>query len=168
MPLCTVREALEFSSEMRLPADVSHALRAAFVDEAMELLELTQVADAKVGLPGSPDGLAPGERKRLTIGVELAANPAILFLDEPTTGLDARAAAVVVRVLRNVAASGRTVVATIHQPNPETVASLDDLLVLARGEVLFWGPREDGWEVLKIERGVGNIADHFLTLASSS
>ena len=48
MPLCTVREALEFSSEMRLPADVSHALRSAFVDEAMDLLELTALAQRKV------------------------------------------------------------------------------------------------------------------------
>jgi ABC-type multidrug transport system permease subunit len=107
----------------------------------MGLLELTAVADARVGLPGSPDGLAPGERKRLTIGVELAANAPILFLDEPTSGLDARAAAVVVRVIRRVASTGRTIVCTVHQPSAEVFSQFDDLLLLQRGGwQVYFGP----------------------------
>jgi ABC-type multidrug transport system ATPase subunit len=137
MPLTTVREALEFSAELRLPASVTPAQRSAFIDEIMTLLELTNVAHSKVGNPGAPDGLAPGERKRLTIGVELAANAPILFLDEPTSGLDARAAAVVIRVIRNVASTGRTIICTVHQPSLDVFSQFDDLLLLQRG----------GWQV---------------------
>jgi ABC-type multidrug transport system ATPase subunit len=57
-----------------------------------------------------------GERKRVTIGVELVANPSVLFLDEPTTGLDARAALLVMRTVKRIAAGGRSVICTIHQP----------------------------------------------------
>ena len=63
--------------------------------------------------------LSRGELKRVTVGVELASNPSVLFLDEPTTGLDAREAAALVRVLRNVSETGRNVIATIHQPSAE-------------------------------------------------
>lgn len=80
MPLTTVREAIEFSSYLRLAPDISDAQRNAFVNEVMDLLELTELSDRKVGEVGSPDGLAPGERKRLTIGVELVSNSPIIFL----------------------------------------------------------------------------------------
>lgn len=109
--------------------------------EILEILELSHCADAKVGNPGSPDGLAPGERKRLTIGVELAANSPIIFLDEPTSGLDARAAAVVVRVVRNIASTGRTIICTVHQPSAEVFGMFDDLLLLQRGGwQTYFGP----------------------------
>lgn len=141
MPLTTVREAIEFSAELRLPASVTVSQRAAFVDEILELLELAPLASSKVGTPGAPDGLAPGERKRLTIAVELAANAPILFLDEPTSGLDARAAMVVARVIRRVASTGRTIICTVHQPSAELFAQFDDLLLLQRGGWLsYFGP----------------------------
>ena len=101
----------------------------------LTLLELIPIADRRTG------SLSLGELKRLTIGVELAANPSILFLDEPTTGLDARAAAVVVRVIRNIARSGRTVMATIHQPSAEVFFGFDNLLLLAPGgHAAYMGP----------------------------
>ena len=137
MPLATVREALDFSARLRLPADVSTERRAAFVDEVLALLELTDAAGRLVGAPGAPDGLAPHERKRLTIGVELVSNAPVLFLDEPTSGLDSRAAAIVMRVIRRVATTGRTIICTIHQPSAEIFFAFDDLLLLQRG----------GWQV---------------------
>ena len=57
------------------------------------------------------------QRKRVTMGVELAANPSVLFLDEPTSGLDSRGANLVTEVMANVAAARKTVVCTIHQPS---------------------------------------------------
>ena len=133
----TVREALDFSALLRLDADMAHDEneRAQFVDEIMRLLEL----DSVKGRPVST--LAQGELKRLTIGCELAANPSLLFLDEPTTGLDARSAAQVMRVLRNISDTGRTVVCTIHQPSYDVFSAFDDLLLLASGgRQVYSGP----------------------------
>jgi energy-coupling factor transporter ATP-binding protein EcfA2 len=86
-------------------------------------------------------GLTIEQRKRLTIAVELVANPSILFMDEPTTGLDARGAAVVMAVVRATAATGRTVVCTIHQPSAAIFEAFDELLLLKPGgRCIFSGP----------------------------
>jgi hypothetical protein len=80
------------------------------------------------------------QRKRVSIGVELAANPSLLFLDEPTTGLDSRAARIIIRCLQRVASTGRSLVATIHQPSREIFTSFHNLLLLRRGgETVYFG-----------------------------
>lgn len=80
------------------------------------------------------------QRKRISIGIELAANPSIIFLDEPTTGLDSRAAQALVHNIRKIAASGRTVVCTIHQPSTAIFNEFDNLLLLKRGgQTVFFG-----------------------------
>jgi ABC-type multidrug transport system ATPase subunit len=97
-----------------------------FVEEVMGLIELNDLRSAMVGIPGVY-GLSAEQRKRLTIAVELVASPSILFMDEPTTGLDARAAAIVMRTVRNTVNTGRTVVCTIHQPSIEIFESFDEV-----------------------------------------
>lgn len=97
-----------------------------FIEEVMELVELTFLKGAIVGLPGV-NGLSTEQRKRLTIAVELVANPSIIFMDEPTSGLDARAAAIVMRTVRNTVDTGRTVVCTIHQPGIDIFESFDEV-----------------------------------------
>ena len=92
----------------------------------MDLVELAHLRDAIVGLPGV-SGLSTEQRKRLTIAVELVANPSIIFMDEPTTGLDARAAAIVMRTVRNTVDTGRTVVCTIHQPSIDIFEAFDEV-----------------------------------------
>lgn len=72
-------------------------------------------------------GLSTEQRKRLTLAVELVANPSIMFMDEPTSGLDARAAAIVMRAVKNVVATGRTVVCTIHQPSIDIFEAFDEV-----------------------------------------
>ncbi|BDA51445.1 ABC transporter G family member 36 [Coccomyxa sp. Obi] len=138
-PATTVREALAYSAELRL-ADVQSTQLQGFVDEVMELMELTSLRNALVGVPGR-SGLSVEQRKRLTIGVELVANPSIVFLDEPTSGLDARAAAIVMRTIRNTVDTGRTVVCTIHQPSIDIFEAFDELLLLKRGgHTIYCGP----------------------------
>ena len=106
----------------------------------MELVELDNLKDGIVGLPGV-SGLSTERRKRLTIAVELVANPSIIFMDEPTSGLDARAAAIVMRAVRNTVDTGRTVVCTIHQPSIDIFESFDELLLIKRGgQVIYAGP----------------------------
>lgn len=94
----------------------------------MDLVELENLKDAIVGIPGIT-GLSTEQRKRLTIAVELVANPSIIFMDEPTSGLDARAAAIVMRTVRNTVDTGRTVVCTIHQPSIDIFESFDEVRI---------------------------------------
>ncbi|XP_047323853.1 pleiotropic drug resistance protein 1-like [Impatiens glandulifera] len=139
-PNVTVHESLQYSAWLRLPRDVNYVTRKMFVEEVMELVELTPIKEALVGLPGV-NGLSTEQRKRLTIAVELVANPSIIFMDEPTSGLDARAAAIVMRTVRNTVDTGRTVVCTIHQPSIDIFDAFDELLLMKRGgEEIYFGP----------------------------
>ncbi|MBA0816128.1 hypothetical protein Gohar_000824 [Gossypium harknessii] len=139
-PHVTVYESLVFSAWLRLPPEVNSETRMMFIEEVMELVELSSLRDALVGLPGV-NGLSTEQRKRLTIAVELVANPSIIFMDEPTSGLDARAAAIVMRTVRNTVDTGRTVVCTIHQPSIDIFDAFDELLLLKRGgEEIYVGP----------------------------
>ncbi|XP_047322060.1 ABC transporter G family member 32-like isoform X2 [Impatiens glandulifera] len=136
-PCLTVHESLIFSSWLRLGSHIDSTVKKEFVDEIMELVELTSIGDALVGLPGV-DGLSTEQRKRLTIAVELVANPSIVFMDEPTSGLDARSAAIVMRTVRNIVNTGRTIVCTIHQPSIDIFESFDELVLMKRGGQLIY------------------------------
>nr|QVT92281.1 ABC transporter [Salvia miltiorrhiza] len=139
-PQVTIRESLIYSAFLRLPKDVAKEQKMAFVEQVMDLVELENLKDAIVGIPGIT-GLSTEQRKRLTIAVELVANPSIIFMDEPTSGLDARAAAIVMRTVRNTVDTGRTVVCTIHQPSIDIFESFDELLLMKRGgQVIYAGP----------------------------
>ncbi|CAN4076595.1 unnamed protein product [Withania somnifera] len=139
-PHVTVYESLQYSAWLRLPREVDTDTRKMFIEEVMELVELTPLGEALVGLPGV-NGLSTEQRKRLTVAVELVANPSIIFMDEPTSGLDARAAAIVMRTVRNTVDTGRTVVCTIHQPSIDIFDAFDELLLLKRGgEEIYVGP----------------------------
>ncbi|XP_020248673.1 ABC transporter G family member 31 isoform X1 [Asparagus officinalis] len=139
-PCLTVAESLLYSAWLRLSSNVDLDTRRAFVEEVMELVELTTLGGGLVGLPGV-NGLSTEQRKRLTIAVELVANPSIVFMDEPTSGLDARAAAIVMRAVRNIGNTGRTIVCTIHQPSIDIFESFDELLFMKRGgKLIYAGP----------------------------
>ncbi|KAM4118786.1 hypothetical protein ACJW30_03G008200 [Castanea mollissima] len=107
-PQITVEESVIFSAWLRLSPQIDSKTKAEFVNEVLETIELDGIKDALVGVPGI-NGLSNEQRKRLTIAVELVSNPSIIFMDEPTTGLDARAAAIVMRAVKNVADTGRTI-----------------------------------------------------------
>ena len=141
----TVREALHFSALLRLPREVTAAQRESFVNEVLDILELTPIADRVIGDVEMP-GLSPGQLKRVTIGVELVSNPPVLFLDEPTSGLDSRAALIVMRVVKRISLTGRSVLCTIHQPSAELFYMFDRLLLLKTGgkEVFFGDIGTDG------------------------
>jgi len=161
MPLATVRESLAFSAYLRLPTTVSEETREAFVDEILDLLELTPVKDRIIGNEAYV-GLSPGQLKLVTIGVELVANPSILFLDEPTSGLDSRAALLVMRVVKNIAATGRTVLCTIHQPSSEVFYLFDYLLLLkSGGETVYFGPLgDDGKDIVEYFENDGIVGNN--------
>ncbi|KAM3735911.1 hypothetical protein ACB098_10G123200 [Castanea mollissima] len=139
-PHITVNESLFYSAWLRLPLEVDNTTKKMFVEEVMDLVELTSLRESIVGLP-SINGLSTEQRKRLTIATELVANPSIIFMDEPTSGLDARAAAIVMRTVRNTVDTGRTVVCTIHQPSIDIFDAFDELYLLkSGGEEIYNGP----------------------------
>ncbi|CAK9322844.1 unnamed protein product [Citrullus colocynthis] len=123
--LIRVEGSLIFSATLRLAPDIDSKTKAQFMNEVLETIELDSIKDSLVGIPGV-SGLSTEQRKRLTIAVELVSNPSIIFMDEPTTGLDARAAAIVMRAVKNVADTGRTIVCTIHQPSIGIFESFDE------------------------------------------
>uniref|UniRef100_H3H7J5 ABC transporter domain-containing protein n=1 Tax=Phytophthora ramorum TaxID=164328 RepID=H3H7J5_PHYRM len=123
----TIREALTFSAFLRQGVDVPDSNKYDSVNECLDLLDLHPIADQIIR------GSSVEQMKRLTIGVELAAQPSVLFLDEPTSGLDARSAKLIMDGVRKVANTGRTVVCTIHQPSTEVFSVFDSLLLLKRG-----------------------------------
>ncbi|PPD85942.1 hypothetical protein GOBAR_DD17125 [Gossypium barbadense] len=107
--------------------------------EVLQLIELDEIKDALVGTCGV-SGISTEQRKRLTIAVELVSNPSIIFMDEPTTGLDARAAAVVMRVVKNIVSTKRTVVCTIHQPSIDIFEAFNEIILMKRGgQIIYSG-----------------------------
>ncbi|KAE8986286.1 hypothetical protein PR002_g22398 [Phytophthora rubi] len=134
----TFREALTFSAFLRQGADVPDSQKFDSVNECLELLDFHPIADQIIR------GSSTEQMKRLTIGVELAAQPSVLFLDEPTSGLDARSAKLIMDGVRKVADTGRTIVCTIHQPSTVVFEVFDSLLLLKRGgEMVFFGDLGD-------------------------
>src|SRR6201996_1201081 len=138
-PAQTVREALRFSADLRQPYSTPQEEKYAYVEEVISLLEMEDIADAIIGSP--ENGLAVEQRKRVTIGVELAAKPELLlFLDEPSSGLDSQSAFNIVRFLRKLAAAGQAILCTIHQPNSALFENFDRLLLLQRGgQCVYFG-----------------------------
>lgn len=139
----TVRETVVFSARLRLdsknPITATDKGKLRFADYVLDMLELTDIKDLQVG-SYAEGGLSFEQRKRLAIAVELAASPSIIFLDEPTSGLDSRGALVIMRAMKAIANTQRTVVSTIHQPSAAVFEMFDDLLLLKRGgEVVFFG-----------------------------
>ncbi|KAK6284613.1 hypothetical protein POUND7_003565 [Theobroma cacao] len=158
-PNLTVYESLLYSAWLRLTPEVNSETRKMFVEEVMELIELTPLRQALVGLPGV-SGLSTEQRKRLTIAVELVSNPSIIFMDEPTSGLDARAAAIVMRTVRNTVDTGRTVVCTIHQPGIDIFEAFDELLLLKQGgQEIYVGPLgNNSCDLIKYFEGIEGVS----------
>jgi ABC-type multidrug transport system ATPase subunit len=168
----TIREALEFSAILRQEHTVPRAEKIAYVDKIIDLLELGEVQHALIR------SLGVEQRKRVTIGVELAAKPnLLLFLDEPTSGLDSQSAYSIVRFLRKLAATGQAIVCTIHQPSSVLIQEFDMILALnPGGNTFYFGPVGDnGSAVVKYfaDRGVEcppekNVAEFILETAAKS
>ncbi|KAK8095961.1 ABC transporter [Apiospora kogelbergensis] len=142
LPTLTVRETLRYSANLRLPPPTTEEERMRIVEEVILELGLKDCADTRIG-NSQHRGCSGGEKRRTSIGVQLLANPSILFLDEPTTGLDATSAYQLVRTLKTLAKKGRTIITTIHQPRSEIWDLFDNLVILSRGSPVFSGPMHE-------------------------
>ncbi|KAJ5106337.1 hypothetical protein N7456_003012 [Penicillium angulare] len=137
----TVKETLRYAADLRRPRDTP-AERDAVVQHLLHRLNLTSCANTRLG-DERKKGCSGGERRRTSIGIQLLSNADVLFCDEPTTGLDAATAHQVVRVLKRLVEEGLTVVMSIHAPRSDMWPEFDDLILLARGSVLFSGQRDE-------------------------
>ncbi|MFF9504711.1 FHA domain-containing protein [Streptomyces sp. NPDC014656] len=141
----TVRRALAYAAELRFPGDTAPAERHARVAEVIGELGLSERADQPI------HSLSGGQRKRVSVALELLTKPSLLFLDEPTSGLDPGMDRSVMHMLRGLADDGRTVVVVTH-----SVLSLDvcdRLLVLAPGgRVAYYGPPGDALSFFGFEQ----------------
>ncbi|GAV74687.1 ABC_tran domain-containing protein/ABC2_membrane domain-containing protein [Cephalotus follicularis] len=134
----TVRETLTYSAHLRLPTKMTKEETKNLVEDTIVEMGLQGCADTKIGT-WKLRGISSGEKKRLSISIEILTNPLVLFLDEPTTGLDSASAFFVIQALRNIALNGRVVVCSIHQPSSDVFDLFDDLLLLSNGETVYFG-----------------------------
>ncbi|XXG42862.1 hypothetical protein AAC387_Pa01g3035 [Persea americana] len=168
-PHLTVRETLVYSARLRLPSSLSKGDRVSRAESVITQLGLRACADSIIGGPFLR-GVSGGERKRVSIGEELLMDPVILFLDEPTTGLDSTTAQRIVSTLSKLAKVGRTVVMTVHQPSSRLFYMFERILVVSDGHTIYWGK---GAQVLDYFSSIGhtpslimNPADFLLDLAN--
>ena len=142
-PHMTVRETLNFRVELKLGRLTStKSARDEIVEALMEQVDLTKSADTIVG-DAKIRGISGGERKRLSIAVEMIDSPSLVILDEPTSGLDSTASAKLVQTLRHLADEGKTVIAVIHQPSQHVFSKFDDLLLVSEGKQMYYGKVQD-------------------------
>lgn len=137
-----VWQNLKYSAEMRLPSTWTAQERQTHAEAVLHALHLSEVKYTRIG-DEAERGVSGGQRKRVNIGIELAAAPLALFLDEPTSGLDATNAKEVCTTLENIATSTNlTVVMVLHQPRPEIWNALHSILLLAPGgRTVYQGPQ---------------------------
>eukprot|EP00127_Corallochytrium_limacisporum_P000733 Clim_evm19s25 gene=Clim_evmTU19s25 len=139
-PELTVRETLEYAQNLTLdPDEFTDEEKETYLIKILRQLGLESAANERVG-GGFFKGISAGQRKRLSIGVELMKMPSLVFLDEPTTGLDSATAYQVMKTIDGLAKSGLTVISTIHQPNPQMYDLFDKIMLLSQGRLAFLGP----------------------------
>ncbi|XP_047086446.1 ABC transporter G family member 5-like [Lolium rigidum] len=138
-PMLTVAETLMYSAEFRLPRSLSTSKKRSRVQALIDQLGLRAAANTIIGDEGHR-GVSGGERRRVSIGIDIIHDPIILFLDEPTSGLDSTSAFMVVKVLQRIAQSGSVVIMSIHQPSYRILGLLDRLLFLSKGRTVYYAP----------------------------
>ncbi|KAK1432038.1 hypothetical protein QVD17_08927 [Tagetes erecta] len=137
-PMLTVEETLMFAAEFRLPRTLSKSKKKLRVEAVIDQLGLRNAAKTIIGDEGHR-GVSGGERRRVSIGIDIIHDPIILLLDEPTSGLDSTSAYMVIKVLQRIAQSGSIVIMSIHQPSSRIIGLLDRLLFLSRGQTVYSG-----------------------------
>ncbi|KAH0673612.1 hypothetical protein KY285_024730 [Solanum tuberosum] len=139
-PLLTVEETLSFSAKLRLklaPKELSSRVKC-----LIQELGLEHVAGARIG-DDRIRGISGGERRRVSIGVELIHDPGVLILDEPTSGLDSTSALQIIDMLKTMAVTrDRTIILSIHQPCFRIMKLFNSILLLANGTILHHGTIE--------------------------
>uniref|UniRef100_H2TE58 ATP-binding cassette sub-family G member 8 n=1 Tax=Takifugu rubripes TaxID=31033 RepID=H2TE58_TAKRU len=142
LPHLTVRETLAFVAKLRLPTHFTQAQRDQRVDNVIAELRLRQCAHTRVG-NDYVRGVSGGERRRVSIAVQLLWNPGILILDEPTSGLDSFTAHNLVITLSRLARGNRLILLSVHQPRSDIFQLFDLVVLLSSGSAVYCGAARD-------------------------
>jgi len=166
MSTLSVREAVYYSAQLQLPETIPAAKKRAHAERVIREMGLGDAMDTRIGGRISK-GISGGQRKRLTICIEMLTRPRLLFLDEPTSGLDSAASYHVMSHIARIAArEGMTVVAAVHQPSGDVFELFHGLCLLAYGSTVFFGEAAHATEFFT-QTGfpcpnMRNPSDHFL------
>uniref|UniRef100_H3GHI5 ABC transporter domain-containing protein n=1 Tax=Phytophthora ramorum TaxID=164328 RepID=H3GHI5_PHYRM len=136
----TVVETMRMAAKLSLPSTVTSQEIEVRVENVMDAMGLGTARDTLVG-DIFRKGLSGGQKRRLSIAMELLSNPSILILDEPTSGLDSSAAHNVMKFIVKLCAEGKSVVCTIHQPSSLVYDMFTNVVVLSAGQTVYCGPR---------------------------
>mmetsp|Transcript_144 Transcript_144/g.316 ORF Transcript_144/g.316 Transcript_144/m.316 type:complete len:615 (-) Transcript_144:60-1904(-) len=148
VPILTTEEMLRYTAELKLEMHVSSSDKQAAVDDVIQKLGLESCRRVLIG-SNLARGISGGQAKRVNIGIALISNPRVLFLDEPTTGLDSFTSNEVISVIKSLSSTGITVCATIHSPSEYAFSSFDRMLLLLRGKTVFFGKCSETMAYLK-------------------
>lgn len=138
----TVSEAVYYSAQLQLPDSMSKAEKKERAEITIREMGLQDAMNTRIGGWGSK-GLSGGQKRRVSICIELLTRPNLLFLDEPTSGLDSAASYYVMSRIANLDKTDgtpRTVITSIHQPSSEVFQLFDNLCLLSAGRTVYFGP----------------------------
>lgn len=168
-PVMTPREILLFTALLKLKS--SRVEIEERVKYLLKVLRIEKCQNTRIG-DNLERGVSGGERKRTSIAVELLSDSPIIFLDEPTTGLDSYNAYEVVNTLNDLCLENKMVIFTIHQPASEIFDLLSKICILALGKVVYFGPSKNIYnyfETIKLPIPINyNPFEHFIEVTNIS
>ncbi|KAL9139198.1 ABC transporter [Amphidinium carterae] len=164
LAVLSVKEMLLYQAELKCSTTEPHSSKVARVDQLLNELGLVKCKDVLIGDALHP-GISGGQAKRTNIGIALVTEPQIIFLDEPTSGLDSATSLDVCQILKNLAKTGVTIMTTIHSPTTEAFRLFDNLLLLVKGQVCYFGNMHGAGGVAEYLGGLSIVYDPLENLA---
>ncbi|OWZ19885.1 ABCG transporter [Phytophthora megakarya] len=136
----TVLETLQMAAKLTMPSDTKaitmvKRIQSVIDDMGLRVCENTMIGDI------FHKGISGGQKRRLSIAIEMLADPAILLLDEPTSGLDSASTYNVIKLISSLSKGGRTIICTIHQPSSLVYEMFTNVVILTAGQTVYFGPR---------------------------
>ncbi|KAF7126735.1 hypothetical protein RHSIM_Rhsim11G0138600 [Rhododendron simsii] len=163
----TVIEAVYYSAQFQLPNSMSKSEKKERAEITIREMGLHDCMNTRIGGWGTK-GLSGGQRRRVSICIEILTRPKLLFLDEPTSGLDSAASYYVMsRITQLEQRKGRTIIAAIHQPSSEVFELFDNLCLLSLGRVVYFGPASTTNEVRAKEIPCIHLGSVFIVATNS-